>query len=99
MFNVDTAVKEGVAAIAWVEKDWTGTLLDIGAMRFGECFVVATETWVVFITVLTAMRKDLLRIFVECDNLIVMRALQHDGPSPWEVRVFVDEIRDLREGF
>ena len=58
------------------------------------------EAWVVLIAVRITARKDCLRVFMEGGNLTVMRALQHDGPPPWEARVFVDEIRsgDLREG-
>ena len=43
-FNVNTAVNGGVVAVAWVERDWEGVVVeDAEVKRIVNCSVMATE--------------------------------------------------------
>jgi len=70
--NFDGSCQNSAAAGGFIQRDWTGKILKVGAANFGRASSLVAEARALKNGVLLAIQEGFSKISIEGDNLLVI---------------------------
>ena len=91
--NFDGSLKHSSAAGGHIIRDWTGKLIKASAANYGDTTILVAEARALRDGVQAAVQAGYNNIFIEGDNLTVIKAVNGEGQTPWRISNIIRDVQ------